>query len=259
MRLSINTHLVYDFSAPTDVLLQLEAAHLPDQDVADEELWLTPVSHFARVAGHDGLGTRIWTQVNGRLVLDYRATVGVERGVAVIEGLAATPPRLLPGEVVDYLMPSRFCPSDRFVDLVEAEFSGLEGGQRVAAIRDWVATHLSYVPGSSTAQTCASDTFIQRQGVCRDYAHLVVTLCRAAAVPARLCSVYALGVDPPDFHAVAEAFLDGEWQLVDATGMANAASTVRIGVGRDASDVPFLSSFGPAMLVEQWVQVEEVS
>lgn len=259
MRLSISTHLVYDFAGPTDVLLQIEAAHLPDQVVSDEELWLTPVSHFARVAGHDGLGARIWTQVDGRLALDYTANVSVERGVAPLEAAAATPPRLLPGEVVDYLMPSRFCPSDRFVELVEAEFSGLEGGARVAAIRDWVATHLTYVPGSSTAQTCASDTFILRQGVCRDYAHLVATLCRAAAIPARLCSVYALGVDPPDFHAVAEVFLDGAWHLVDATGMAQAASTVRIGVGRDASDVPFLSSFGPAALVEQSVRVDQVS
>lgn len=259
MHLSIATHLVYDFAAPTDVLLQLEAAHLPEQDVSGEELWLTPVAHFARVTGHDGLGTRIWTQVNGRMVLDYKASVVVNRGAATLEALPVTPPRLLPGEVVDYLMPSRFCPSDRFVELVDAEFAGLEGGQRVAAIREWVATHLTYVPGSSTSQTCASDTYIQRQGVCRDYAHLVVTLCRAAAFPARLCSVYALGVTPPDFHALAEVFLDGAWHLVDATGMADPASTVQIGVGRDASDVPFLSSFGSAAFVEQSVTVEAIS
>lgn len=104
--------------------------------------------------------------------------------------------------------------------------------------------------------TTAADTFISRRGICRDYAHLLITLARAAGIPARIASVYALGVDPPDFHAVAEIFLGGEWHLVDATGMAREAGMAKIGVGRDAADIAFLTAFGQAQLIDQYVSVE---
>ncbi len=259
MTLSIHARLFYDFTEPTDLLVQLEAAKLPEQRVIDPELWLTPVLHFARVPGHDEIGERIWLRVEGQLALDYKAVIEVSRQVADLAALRETQPHQLPGDTIDYLMPSRFCPSDRFNDFVMTEFSGLTGGACVAAIRDWVARHMSYEAGASHAGTCASDTFIQRRGVCRDYAHLLITLARAASIPARYVSVYAPDVDPPDFHAVAEVFLAGAWHLVDATGMAAADEVVKIGVGRDAADVPFLSSFGNVQLLEQWVEVKRVS
>ncbi|MFM5953558.1 MAG: transglutaminase-like domain-containing protein [Novosphingobium sp.] len=258
MTLAIHAHLVYDFFEPTDVLVQLEAAILPDQRVIEPELWLTPVQHFARVPGHDEIGERIWLRLNCRMALDYKARVAIDRRVADIASLPETQPHLLPGETVDYLMPSRFCPSDRFNDFVMTEFSGLSGGACVAAIRDWVAGAMTYEPGASHAGTCATDTFVQRRGVCRDYAHLLIALARAASIPARYASVYAPDVDPPDFHAVAEVFLGGEWHLVDATGMAAANEVAEIGVGRDAADIPFLSSFGNAALVEQAVSVSRL-
>lgn len=259
MPIKIHTRLFYTFPSPTDVLLQVEAANMPDQTVGTPELWLTPTEHFARVEGHDEIGQRIWLRSGEELALDYYATVDVRRPNLDIAKLPETLPHLLPGETVDYLMPSRFCPSDRFAEFTASEFAGLCGGPCVAAIRDWVAQNMTYVPGVSNAQTCATDTFVQRQGVCRDYAHLVVALCRAVAVPARLCAVYAPDVTPPDFHAVAEVFLAGQWHLIDATGMASADSIVVIGVGRDAADVPFLSSFGAATMIEQKVEVERVS
>lgn len=258
-RLRIHSRLFYDFAEPTDVLVQLEAAALPDQQVLSPELWLTPVLHFSRVAGHDEIGERIWLRVEGQLALDYKADVLIERPVIDLAALPETAPHQLPGEVIDYLMPSRFCPSDRFNAFVDTEFSGLAGGACVAAIRDWVAQHLSYEPGASTAATCATDTFVQRSGVCRDYAHLVIALARAASIPARYASVYAPDVSPPDFHAVAEVYLGGAWRLVDATGMAAAPEVAKIGVGRDAADIPFLSSFGSAELLEQVVSVSRIS
>jgi transglutaminase-like putative cysteine protease len=122
-------------------------------------------------------------------------------------------------------------------------------------MRDWVFERFQYVPGSSNAQTTALDTFVQRQGVCRDYAHVMIALARASAIPARFVSVYAPYVTPQDFHAVAEVYLDGTWHLVDATGMAAANQIARIGVGLDAAEVSFLSSFGQVMLQNQSVQV----
>lgn len=258
MTLSIHTRLDYDFAEPTDVLLQLEAAILPEQTVASPRIALTPVEHFARVSGHDGIGDRIWLHLQGRLSVDYSAIVTPQRMIADWRALPAVPTHLLPGETVQYLLPSRYCPSDKFELLVEEEFAGTTGGARIGAIRDWIAGALTYRSGSTTSATDALDAYVMREGVCRDYAHVMVALARASAIPARFVSVYAPDVVPQDFHAVAEVFLDGAWHLVDATEMAEASDIAKIGIGRDAADVSFLTSYGQASLVSLKVEVSRV-
>lgn len=251
----IDTRFAYDFAESSDVLLQVEAAVLPEQAIIDAHIDVSEVEHFARVAAHDGIGERIWMRVRGRFTVAYRATVRVDRVLADPASLAAVPFHRLPGETVQYLMASRYCPSDLFEDFVRAEFGTLAGGAQVAAMRDWIERGFSYAPGSSTSATTAMESFVQRKGVCRDYAHVLITLARAAGIPARIASVYALGVDPQDFHAVAEVFLDGAWHLIDPTGMARPADMAKIGVGRDAADVAFLTSYGTAVFCEQSVTV----
>lgn len=258
MSLQIATRLVYDFAQPSDVLLQVEAAMIPEQSVLDARIDISRCEHFARVAAHDLIGERIWLRVEGRFTVDYRATVDVHRRIGDIAAMQPVPFHLLPGETVQYLMASRYCPSDLFEDFVTAEFDHLYGGAKIAAIRDWIEESFTYTPGSSTSATTALESFVQRKGVCRDYAHVLITLARASGIPARVASVYALGVDPMDFHAVAEVFLDGEWHLVDATGMARARDMAKIGVGRDAADIAFLTSYGLAEFYEQSVTVREV-
>lgn len=256
MKLNIHAHLDYEFRDPTDVLLQVEAADIPEQAIDWTNLVLPLADHIARVPAQDCIGERIWLRIAGKMVVDYRATVTINRNLADCRTLCKIPPHLLPGETVPYLLSSRYCEADRFHSFVDAEFGTLEGGEQIVAMRDWVHHHLSYVPGSSNVMTTAADTFISRRGICRDYAHLLITLARAAGIPARIASVYALGVDPPDFHAVAEIFLGGEWHLVDATGMAREAGMAKIGVGRDAADIAFLTAFGQAQLIDQYVSVE---
>lgn len=256
MPITINSWLALDYAEPTDVLLQIEAAVLPDQRVSEAAIGLSPVAHFARMPGHDEIGERIWLRVNpGRLMIDYHAVVEITRSAPPIERLPGTDAHRLPGAVIDYLMPSRFCQSDLFGTFVETEFGTLSGGASIAAMRDWITEHFTYSPGASNASTSAADSFLTRQGVCRDYAHVLVSMARAAAIPARYASVYAPDVSPPDFHAVAEVYLAGEWHLVDATGMASPHEIVRIGVGRDAADISFLSSFGVAEMVNLKVEV----
>jgi transglutaminase-like putative cysteine protease len=256
MKLAIQAHLAYRLAEPTDLLLQVEAAAIPEQGIADAHIAISDCTHFARVAAQAGIGERIWLRAEGRLVVDYRATVSIDRLLTDISGLERMPFHLLPGETVEYLMESRYCPSHQFEILVDTEFAGLDGGPRVLAMRDWIEHHFTYVPGSSTADTTAVDSFVKRQGVCRDYAHVMIALARASGIPARLASVYALGVEPQDFHAVAEVFLGGEWHLVDATGMATEAEMAKIGVGRDAADVAFLTAYGEAVMEAQVVSVE---
>lgn len=259
MNLRINVQLDYGFERPCDVLLQVEAAALAGQRIVRSHMNATSCDQLFWVPAQDNIGTRIWLRAEGRLVVDYSAEVSITRAANDIAALAALPPHRLPGETVQYLLPSRYCPAHQFTDFVEATFGAFKGGARISAIRDWVAMHMSYVPGASTVETTAVDTFHSGQGVCRDYAHLLITLARAGEIPARIASVYAPGVNPPDFHAVAEVFLDGAWHLVDPTGMAGATDIAMIGIGRDSGDVAFLTAFGPLVMNSQRVVVEALA
>ena len=255
MHLSIDARLSYEFAAPTDLLLQVEVARMSGQEVKTDSLSTTPVEGFRRIAGEASLGRRAWMRTQGQLDLTYLAQVEVTRPDPVWSELSADAPRTMTAEATGYLLPSRYCPSDEFQSFVGAEFGAMNGGPLVAAMRDWIEGHFTYVPGTSTAATTARDTFVQRQGVCRDYAHVMITFCRAAGLPARIASVYAPDVDPPDFHAVVEVWLGDAWHLIDATGMTAASRMAVIGVGRDAADVSFLTSFGTARMLAQAVDV----
>lgn len=146
-------------------------------------------------------------------------------------------------ELLMYRRPSRFCPSDRLVGFATAELSHLpRGREQLDGLVVWVARRLAYVSGSSGPLDTAIETLLAGQGVCRDYAHLVVAMCRALDMPARCASVYAPGLWPMDFHAVAEVHVDGRWQVVDATYLAPRQTLVRIATGRDATDTAFLTT-----------------
>lgn len=264
MPITVSSRFAFDLSRPTDVLLQFESADTQTQSVIQSKTDWPEVLHASRIAAQDGIGDRIWLHAEGRIEVNHEAQVDVQRPRIGLTALAAIPPRRLPGEVVQYLLDSRYCPADRFQSFVETEFSGLSGGARITAIRDWISKNLSYVPGASNPYTDAAETFVMRQGICRDYAHVLVALARASTIPARYVACYAPGVSPQDFHAVAEVYLadpddegEGCWQLVDATGMADPTKTVIIGVGRDAADVSFLTSFGPNLFQSCAVDVRE--
>ena len=263
MTLSIAAAIHYRFAEPTDFLLQIEPAVIPEQRV-DGVFRSTPTEHFARVFAQDGIGERIWLRHCGDFEASWHGTVTIDRALARLETLDALPTHLLPGDTVQYLMDSRYCPADRFQSFVSSEFGELAGGAKVEAMSRWIADHFDYTPGVSDSYTTALDTFVERRGVCRDFAHMMITLARAAAIPARFASVYGPDVAPQDFHAAAEVFLAdpesgdeaaGAWHLVDATGMAQACDMVKIGIGRDAADVSFLTSYGRAEFVSKTIEV----
>ena len=256
MQLQIDVTLDYHFPEPADVLLAVEVAQLPDQRLIEDLLTIDGASGpLTPVAGEDRIGRRTWLNAGDRLRATYRATVDVTRTVAPIETLPVCPLVALPPEAIAYLWPSRYCESDRFETFVEQSFGELNGGAKLLAMRDWIQSELVYAPGTSDTTTTAADAFVARQGVCRDFAHLVATFARAAGVPARLASVYALGLKQPDFHAVVEVWLDGGWHFLDATGLAPAEGFVRICVGRDATDIAFMTIFGSAVMNSQSVTV----
>jgi transglutaminase-like putative cysteine protease len=263
MTLNIDAAIHYRFADATDFLLQIEPAVIPEQRVHG---WFecTPTEHFARVFAQDGIGERIWLRHRGDFQASWKGTVTIDRALGPLDALDALPTHLLPGDTVQYLMDSRYCPADRFQSFVSSEFGELAGGAKVDAMSRWIAEHFDYTPGVSDSYTTALDTFVERRGVCRDFAHMLITLARAAAIPARFASVYGPDVDPQDFHAAAEVFLAdpesgdraaGAWHLIDATGMAQACDMVKIGIGRDAADVSFLTSYGRADFVAKTIAV----
>jgi len=258
MKLEISATLAYRLRDPVDLMLQIEAAALPEQIVADATLDVGTCTNFARIAAQDGIGERIWLSCERQLNVHYSATVAIRRTAVDYRGLPQVPMHRLPAETIPYLNESRYCPSNKFLSFVADEFGTIQGGARIGAMRDWIETHFTYVSGSSDVDTNALDSFVERRGVCRDYAHVMVTLARASAIPARVVSGYALGVEPQDFHAVAEIFLGGEWHLVDATGMTREADIAKIGVGRDAADISFLTAYGEIEMLEQQVTVRSV-
>lgn len=208
---------------------------------------LTATADGAPIDAHeveDAHGTRLHRIAApvGRLEVTYRATVDGEA-----DALSASE-----SELLVYGRPSRYAESDALAPTASAEFAGIDDpAQLLAAVSSWVGTRLAYVPGSSLPTDGATRTLLARRGVCRDFAHLCVALLRGLGIPARLVAVYAPGLDPMDFHAVAEAWIDGAWRVVDATTLAPRSTLVRIATGRDAADTAFLTIVsGRADLVE---------
>jgi transglutaminase-like putative cysteine protease len=255
MRLKVEATLTYDMPEPADVLLAIEAAPTEEQRLIEDRLKVRAVGPLRTVPGDDGIGRRTWVHAQGRFHAEYCGTLIVERHSDPLAGLPVTPRRALPAEVIPYLWPSRFCESDRFISFVAREFGHLQGGDSVEAMARWIRDNIDYRIGASNEKTSAVDTFVARAGVCRDYSHVMAAFTRAAGIPARLVSAYAWQLDPPDFHAVVDVWLDGRWHLVDASGLAPVDGIVRIAVGRDATDISFMTIFGSAEFVEQGVRV----
>lgn len=259
MKLVIEVSLGFRADTPIECLLQCEVAPTSQQQISSGVTTLPKSLSATRVTAQDDVGERFWIKALGDIAITYEAAVDIVRGAVALEALAEVPKTALPADATQYLFDSHYCAGEAFQSFVEDEFGPLSGGARIAAMRDWIGEHFTYSPGASGPATTARDSFIARRGVCRDYAHVMVAFARASGIPARYASCYAPDVTPQDFHAVAEIYLGGEWVLVDATGMAKPDETAVIGVGRDAADVSFLTSFGAVEFGGHEVIVERVA
>ena len=259
MKLNVRSDLVYDFPDKSEAIVSIHASSSPDQTILSEALSITPPVQFVMDLPDQRGERRFRAQLQGEVRFLYEATI--DNGVRVELPAQAQQHawRDLPQEVLQYLTASRYCPSDKFARFALREFGDKsEGGARVLAVLDWIYEHVDYVGGVSNAETTAERTFIDRAGVCRDFAHLGITLCRAANIPARAVSAYAWGLEPPDFHAVFEVFLDNAWWLADPTRLAPIKGLVRVGTGRDAADIAFLTTSATCTSLSQTVSVVEV-
>jgi len=243
---NVDCKLSYTLLEDTHFLFIVHALDGIGQQVLEESLRLTPalehVVHGDALRGHRTLRVKAPA---GPLTLRYRARVALHRPSPDLRA-QEVPIEELPHAVLSDLMPTRYCESERLASAAARMFGSVEPGYaRVQAISDWIHENVEYRIGSTNTSTTACDVFLQRAGVCRDFAHLGVAFCRALNIPARLAVGYArFDEPPPDFHAVFEAFLGDAWELFDPTGMTDPQDLVRIAVGRDAGDVAFATSFG---------------
>jgi len=259
LQLSIDADLYYRCSTPCDILLQIEVAETPDQKIAEAKLDLSPEQILSRKTADDGIGERIWLRVEDDFKCRYTAVINLARSSRQLSGLEQTPLHAVESGAVKYLLPSRYCHLEKFDMSQSDQFADLQGGDLVNAVSDWIMNEFTYLAGASNALTTAHDTLLSRQGVCRDYAHVLIAMMRNYGIPARIVSGYSPTVSPPDFHAVVEVYLEGQWHLVDPTGMAEANEIAVIGVGRDAADISFMTSFGYMDLQSQTVKVTKLA
>ncbi len=256
---TIDCLLEYDVFGPTHFCFNIEAAFHDSHKVVEERLTVTPsvkVRHFC----DERLGNRFvrLDAPKGLLSVNYHARVQLQHPATPLY-LEEAPVTSVPDEVLRYLMPSRYCESDVMSRAAQQLFGHLSPGlSRVQAIENWIYESVHYLPGFSNSTTTAQEVFVQRAGVCRDFAHLGITLCRALNIPARLVVGYVYFDEPPqDFHAVFEAWLEGRWVLFDPTHMAPMDRLVRAGTGRDAKDVAFATIFGGVQMLRKELAVDQ--
>ncbi len=243
MHRTVTAHIELDVTEPADLVfaVAVSTAYAPASETLTVFVDGAPVPARELPDAHGGRLHRV-DAPTGRLRLDYAATID---GTATALGADET-------ELLVYGRPSRYAESDALAPTAAAEFAGIDDDAALlVAVSSWVGTELTYVSGSSLPTDGAERTLLARRGVCRDYSHLCVALLRARGIPARLVAVYAPGLSPMDFHAVAEAWVAGAWRVVDATTLAPRESLVRIATGRDAADTAFLNVLrGRADLIE---------
>lgn len=249
-KLLICCELRYAAAVPSTMVFNIEAARHPSQHIIREALSVQPETavhtHVDDIDGNRLLRVNVTGEITLRydaiVAVEYRRPQGNEREIPIAE---------LPLSVVPYLWPSRYCESDSLSAMAIRTFGSITPGyQRVEAICQWIRDNVVYQVGTTGPTTTARDVLADRAGVCRDYAHLAISFCRALNIPARMVTGYTWYPDPPpDFHAVIEAYLDHRWVLFDATQLAPLSDLVRIATGKDAAETAFATLFGPVKML----------
>ena len=250
IRFDLSINLDYTVDTPTDFVFVIQPTTTPYQRVTWEKLSISPELPFVEEDFGSPVNRHIRVHAEANpLQLQYEAIIDLVHHFALPADVKEVPIAGLPASVLQYIYPSRYCQSDRMLAVARQEFGTMEPGyERVEAIRQWVQDRTRFQPGSSHAGTSALDTMECGSGVCRDFAHLMITMCRALNIPARLATGIDYGADPAlgptDFHCYVEVYLGDRWYIFDPSGISPRMGLLRIGTGRDASDVAFATIFG---------------
>ena len=266
MRVNVGCELTFHSPEPVQLVVHVLPTPNDDHETIRETRSTEPAS-----AGHkylDAFGNRCWRLLapSGAFTLRFDADVAIAGTPdLVVPSAKQTPVEDLPDDLLTWTLPSRYVLSDVLGSTAWDLFGeGPAGWARVQAICDWVHQHVAYRTGSSTPATTSTDVYHQRCGVCRDFAHLGISLCRALNIPARYVFGYLPDIGnvpdgtPMDFHSWFEAYLDGRWYTFDARHNTPRIGRIPIGRGRDALDVAIVTQYGPSILTDMTVWSDEI-
>lgn len=258
MWLRTSCEMTFDITVPTPFILMLRLRSGAQQWVAREEYKIVPSVQVHEFTDNYGNLSQRLTAPPGRFAVYTSADVMTADQVDQAPGAPFVDIEYLPDGVLNYLLPSRYCESDRFNQMAAEITAGRQlGYDQVSAIESWLRTNIRFESGSDPMPVSAVEVNTRQWGVCRDLSHLGIALCRSLSIPARLVVGYLYGLVPMDLHAWFEAYIAGRWYTFDATQTKLTGGYVAIGYGRDAADVAIYNQFGPAVIpVTQDVQVQ---
>ena len=247
MKIEISSHLKYVVNPPGTLILNVHALRTQKQAVLEETLLIEPYIKAEELTSEYGENRLIRLEVleEKEISISYKAVVDNYYVETDHTNQATSSVAQLPTSVFPYLYPSRYCQSDKLYRFANSKFGDIDNPYlKVLTLTDWIYDNVEYLSGSTNSETSAYDTATELAGVCRDFAHLGIALCRALTIPARYFTGYAYKLVPQDFHACFEAYLGNEWVLFDATKLVPLNSLVKIATGRDAADSSFANLFG---------------
>ena len=256
MPFQINTELGYSVAQRSTMLLSIHALSTANQKLSDEVFTVTQGATCEFFPLEEGFNryVRIDTGDLTNLLITYSVVAETNPNSRQIQEIDLIPMTGLQSQSLPYLFSSRYCQSDRLGRLAWKLFGHISHPLAQAnAISDWIFENIDYELGSTNAETTAVDTVTERVGVCRDFAHLGIALCRALSIPARYFTGYACNMEPPDFHACFEACVGNQWFIFDPTRLSSPNGLIRIATGRDASDSSTATTFGSINLETIWV------
>jgi transglutaminase-like putative cysteine protease len=256
MQLTAGCELSFQTTAAAPLLLMLRPRSGLGQQVIGGEYQFTPDLPVGEYVDSYGNLCQRLVVPPGSLQVITQVTADVPDTIDVMPGAAFIPVQDLPDYTLQFLLPSRYCPSDQVAAPATDITQGIESAyDQVAAICDWIHNTIDYQYETSDTSTSALDTLQTRVGVCRDFVHLGISLCRSLAIPARMVVGYLYQLEPMDLHAWFEAYVGGRWYTFDATQPQPRGNRIAIAYGRDAADVALATQFGPIILTEMGVWV----
>jgi transglutaminase-like putative cysteine protease len=255
MWLQTSCDLEFEIGVPTSLVLMLRPRSGAQQWIASEQYRLTPsVPVIEFTDGYGNLCQRLVAPA-GNFRVHTAAEVMISDAVDRAPGQPFVDVQNLPDAILCYLLPSRYCESDRFGEMANEITAGqLPGYDQVAVIESWLRDTIRFEPYGADIHVSAIEVNARQWGVCRDLSHLGIALCRSLSIPARMVVGYLYGLQPMNLHAWFEAYVGGRWYSFDATQSGVSGGYVAIGYGRDAADVAVYNQFGPP-LSPAWQQV----
>lgn len=260
MRLNAGCELLFETAEPTPLVLMLRSRDGDAQRIIQNNLQFDPQVPIVDYADSYGNLCQRLVAPPGQLRVRSTVTADVADSIDVQFGAEFVPVQDLPAYTLPFLLPSRYCQSDLMADLANDIVANIEPAyDQVDAIRHWIHTHIEYRYDTSDASTSALETEKNRVGVCRDFVHLGLALCRSLTIPARMVVGYLYDLKPMDLHAWFEAYVGDRWYSFDPTQAEPRGNRIIIAYGRDAADVALATQYGPVTLTEMEVWVQATS